>query len=301
MTKISKLALAVSVAASSLLATSANAALITQFQIDVTNVWTAATFTDPPGASAANTTDLTLGTASSTGSAMPDGSDPSQPESTDYNIISWGTPTNSTGQNPNLYQSFLAADAATSVNVTTNGAAVNGSNLYHGNYTQVATPGSVLQWLDTATLTTTVTITPLVPPAPGFALPPLVFPVDFEETINQGSLGSCPSLEDPFPVGTVPCPDSFTFNPVDITANAIIGEYEYFFRVRFDLNAPSTFLDYDDNGAGPDTLWTAENQRSRLATLVDVQARLVPVPEPTTMALFGLGILGFGALRRRKA
>ena len=56
MTKTSKIALAALAAATCLTAASANAALITQWQVNVANSWTAATFIDPPGTNPGDTT-----------------------------------------------------------------------------------------------------------------------------------------------------------------------------------------------------------------------------------------------------
>ena len=113
--------------------------------------------------------------------------------------------------------------------------------------------------------------------------------IGFNETLN---VGDCPAGN---PNGSV-CDDLFNFNlgtfaPVSFA----FGGHTY--QVEFQLaNFDNSVTNFPNCPNGDCTVWTAENVTSSM----DVQARIRQVPEPATLTLMGLGLLGLGFAKRRK-
>jgi len=126
-----------------------------------------------------------------------------------------------------------------------------------------------------------------------FALPELELGVTFTETSNSSP---CPG---PNPLGSV-CDDIFVVAGLDQVTGSFLfpfgGEtYSLSFRVLADPLTGSFFDDANPDGGG--TIYTAENFTSQLR----VQARIDQIPEPGTLALLGLGLLGLPLVARRAA
>lgn len=118
---------------------------------------------------------------------------------------------------------------------------------------------------------------------------PHAIPITFVETLNNGT---CPLGN---PNGTV-CDDLFGFpaaglDPVTFTHGG--KNYQAVFKI-------DDFIDSVTNYPCPGpqcTVWTAEGKTSNLSIFM----RIREIPEPASMALVGLGLLGLAGLRRRRS
>ena len=109
--------------------------------------------------------------------------------------------------------------------------------------------------------------------------------IKFTETDNTGP------CVNPTPAGTI-CDDFFDFNvgglaPLAFSSGGL--NYQLIFGLETGMG---TFFD----GIRDDRIYTAEDATSMLF----VTARIVQVPEPMTLALLGLGLLGIGFTTRQR-
>lgn len=111
-----------------------------------------------------------------------------------------------------------------------------------------------------------------------------------EETLNTAPCAI------PNPTGsTTPCDDYFTFTAIGLADLLFTANDGSLWTASFRLaNFVNAFYD------GAATVYTSEGKISSLDVQVILTSRGSPVPEPATLGMFGLGLLGLGIAKRRK-
>ncbi|MDY0011787.1 MAG: THxN family PEP-CTERM protein [Rhodocyclaceae bacterium] len=204
--------------------------------------------------------------------------------------------------------SLTLTNQNSSSTVTTNGPAVANLSITHVN--QPITGYT----LDSVNLVSTLTLTPFAPSLPGLPAATLTFQINFQETpnaadpcANGGAIG--------VGVNSNGCADIFV-----IDRNALNFEFQYdtdgisgadpaetyyisFFEMTNGLNPLPTAACFAATGSNAACLgFMTPEEASTTATFAAlITSQPVQIPEPGSLALLGLSLLGLGANRRYRA
>ena len=113
--------------------------------------------------------------------------------------------------------------------------------------------------------------------------------IDLTETLNQAP---CAIAN---PTGSlIPCDDFFSFTSLGLACIDFTATDGSLWTASFRLE------NFVNSAQTEDGIYTSEEAVSSLDVQMSLTQRVSEVPEPATLGLFGLGLLGLGIAKRRK-
>ncbi len=212
----------------------------------------------------------------------------------------WGNPTTSPS-------SLAIGSSPANTFVNTNGPAVNNITLTHTNNPITGTT------LDSVTLLSTLTLTPSIPSSSGLSPVTQDFVINFQETTNDPRPGLCADggtygvgvnvngCADIFVISQSSLNFAFDYYDIDDAINRTY--YISFFEATNGLDALSSAACVAAGATSPCLGFeTRENAITVAQFAALVTSEPVSIPEPGTLALFGIALAGFGVtgLKRRR-
>lgn len=218
-------------------------------------------------------------------------------------LVSWGANVGAianetrhleAGASPSAARSAVAMTAGNVVGVLeTNAAEAEFSGqVTHYNNALAAGFATLLS----TTINSTLFLTPKVPVGAPFAPLPKSFEVKFTETTNTSTVGACGFDS------VTPCDDIFVITLGDLDFSFDYEGYRYTVGIVADGLGPLSPEACAKAAADPGCIGfkTPENEFTPVNFGLLISARSLEVPEPSALALLGLGLVGLGFAGRRK-